>query len=71
MRNPDRWLPDDRDRPEGPDSRRSAVIGLLVIVGLLMGAFVLTQVLRGTSRLQDCALSGRSNCGISSQGRAP
>jgi hypothetical protein len=71
MRNPDRWLPDDRDRPREPESRRSAVLGLLVIVGLLMGAFVLTQVLRGMTRLQDCALSGRSNCAISTQGRAP
>ena len=71
MRNPDRWLPDDRDRPQEPESRRSAVIGLLVIMGLLLAAFVLTQILGGMTRLQDCALSGRSNCGDSSQGRAP
>ena len=71
MRNPDRWLPDEGDRPQEPESRRSAVIGLLIIVALLVGAFVLTQVLGGMTRLQDCALSGRSNCGISSQGRAP
>jgi hypothetical protein len=71
MRNPDRWLPDDQDRPQEPESRRAAVIGLLIIVGLLVGAFVLTRVLGGMTRLQDCALSGRSNCGISGQGGAP
>jgi hypothetical protein len=36
-----------------------------------VGAFVLTRVLGGMTRLQDCALSGRSNCGISGQGGAP
>jgi hypothetical protein len=71
MRNPDRWLPDEKEGPSEPASRRAAVIGLLVIVFLLVGAFALTHILGGMTRLQDCALSGRSNCSISTQGKAP
>jgi hypothetical protein len=70
MRNPDRWLPDDKQGPGEPASRRSAMIGLLVILCLLVGAFALTHILGGMTRLQDCALSGRSNCDISSEGTA-
>jgi len=34
----------------------------LVIVLLLIGGLVLAHVLGGMARLQDCALSDRSNC---------
>jgi hypothetical protein len=64
MRNPDRWLPDESDRPEAPNSRRGALIGLLIVLGLVVGGLALTQILGGLTRLQDCALSGRSNCGL-------
>ncbi len=61
MRNPQPWQPEDPDeRP--PDSRRGALIGLLVIILLVAGALYLTHVLDHHRRLQDCALSGRSNC---------
>jgi hypothetical protein len=71
VRNPDRWLPDEKEVPGEPASRRFAVIGLLVILFLLVGGFALTHILGGMTRLQDCALSGRSNCGVSTEGRAP
>jgi hypothetical protein len=45
-----------------PTTRRGAVIGLLMIVLLVLGGLALTHILGGMSRLQDCALSGRSNC---------
>jgi hypothetical protein len=45
-----------------PDSRRGALVGLVIILLLVAGGLVLTHVLRGMSQLQDCALSGRSNC---------
>lgn len=73
MRNPDRWLPREPEEPdvpelpreeesEPPGTRRGALVGLIVVVLLLAACLVLTHVLRGMSQLQDCALSGRSNC---------
>jgi hypothetical protein len=73
MRNPDRWLPREPEEPdvpeppreeerESPGTRRGALVGLIVVVLLLVGCLVLTHVLRGMSQLQDCVLSGRSNC---------
>ena len=43
-------------------TRYGALVGLIVVVLLVVGGLVLTQVLRSMSRVQDCALSGRSNC---------
>jgi hypothetical protein len=37
-------------------------MGLVIIVLLILGGFFLTHILGGMTRLQDCALSGRSNC---------
>lgn len=59
--------PDDegtpgRDEPEEPDRRRGALIGLLVALLLVLGGLALARVLHDTSRLQDCLMSGRSNC---------
>ncbi|HEY6452625.1 MAG TPA: hypothetical protein VIX87_08500 [Steroidobacteraceae bacterium] len=48
--------------PPGPDSRRGAVAGLLVIVLLVVGGLLLVHVLRRMSAIQDCAMSGRTNC---------
>ena len=64
MRNPDKWLPDEWSRPEAPPSRRPALIGLLIILCLVVGGLALTHVLGSMTRVQDCALSGRSNCGL-------
>jgi hypothetical protein len=62
MKNPDPWrLPDGEPEPL-PTTRRGAVIGLVMIVVLVLGGLALTHILGGMSRLQDCALSGRSNC---------
>lgn len=45
-----------------PDPRRRAVIGLLVIVVLVVGGLALVHALQNMSRIQDCAMSGRTNC---------
>jgi hypothetical protein len=45
-----------------PPSRRGAVIGLIVIVALVLGALLLVHALERMSEIQDCAMSGRSNC---------
>jgi hypothetical protein len=48
------------DQEEG--SRRGPMIALLVVVALVVGGIALTHVLSGVSKIQDCAMSGRSNC---------
>jgi hypothetical protein len=48
--------------PEMPNTRRGALVGLVLVLLLVVGGLWLTRVLRGMSQLQDCALSGRSNC---------
>jgi hypothetical protein len=72
MRNPDKWLPMEPDgtdgpadrggAPQEPNTRRGALVGLVLILLLVIGGLLLTRVLRGMSQVQDCALSGRSNC---------
>ncbi len=48
--------------PEVPDSRRGALIGFGLVVLLIVGGLVLAHVLRGTAQVQDCVMSGRTNC---------
>jgi uncharacterized iron-regulated membrane protein len=62
MKNPDPWQPPDREPDPTPTTRRAALIGLAMIVLLVLGGLLLTHILGGMTRLQDCALSGRSNC---------
>jgi hypothetical protein len=53
--------PEDNDDAQ-PDRRPAALIGLLIIVVLAIGAVLLVRELGRQSRLQDCLMSGRSNC---------
>ena len=74
MRNPDKWLPKEPDEPDvpplpggdgepdHPGTRRGALVGLIIVVLLVVGGLVLAHVLRSMAQVQDCALSGRSNC---------
>jgi hypothetical protein len=58
-------VPDGRGNEgqgEAPGTRRGALLGLAIILLLVIGGLVLTHVLRGMAQVQDCALSGRSNC---------
>jgi hypothetical protein len=58
-------LPRSTDEPENrraPDPRLPALIGLLVTVLLVLGGVLLIHVLGRASRLQDCVMSGRTNC---------
>jgi hypothetical protein len=49
-------------KPPQPDSRRGALIGLLVTVVLVVLGLILVKVLGHAGRLQDCVMSGRTNC---------
>lgn len=55
----DQLEPDD---PESRDPRRAAVLGLLLILVLVGGGLYLAHVLHGASQIQDCVMSGRTNC---------
>jgi hypothetical protein len=51
--------------PEGQDGGRSrapAVIGLVVVLALVVAGVFLFHALRAQSQLQDCLMSGRTNC---------
>lgn len=55
------------DDPEGsgeespPDRRRAAMV-LLVVLLLVIGGLALVRQLRDMASIQDCAMSGRTNC---------
>lgn len=49
------------DDPE-PDSRRPALIGLLVVFVLVVVAYFLVTALRKNGQMEDCLMSGRRNC---------
>lgn len=48
--------------PRVPDSRRGAVLGLIVALLLVIVGLLLVHVLGDSGRLQDCEMSGRTNC---------
>ena len=48
--------------PGPPDPRRGALLGLLVAVALVVLGLILVRVLGNAGRLQDCVMSGRTNC---------
>jgi hypothetical protein len=54
--------PERYEEPDPPGTRRGALVGLVLVLLLVAGGLLLTRVLRGMAQLQDCALSGRSNC---------
>jgi hypothetical protein len=57
--------PEPEQRPPSrppADSRRTALLGLLIALVLVVLGLVLVKVLGDAGRLQDCVLSGRTNC---------
>ena len=46
----------------GERSRAGAVIGLIVVLLLVVAAVYLVNALAQGSNLEDCLMSGRSNC---------
>ena len=48
--------------PGGGDRRRGAVLGMLVALALIVLGLILVRVLGNAGRLQDCVMSGRTNC---------
>ena len=50
------------DQDDHPPNRRGAMFALLAIVILVVLGFVVARYLHKAGRLQDCVMSGRSNC---------
>ena len=50
--------------PEGGDNRRGAVAGLVIALVLLAVGIWLARNLTAVSKMQDCLMSGRTNCNI-------
>ena len=49
-------------RDNGPDSRRPAVIGLIVVLLLVVAGYFVMMALQRNATLEDCLMSGRRNC---------
>ncbi|HEY3912519.1 MAG TPA: hypothetical protein VGM07_21920 [Stellaceae bacterium] len=52
--------PPDEQRDER--SRSPAVIGLIIVALLVVASVYLVHALRKESQLEDCLMSGRTNC---------
>ena len=55
-------VPSDPDRDEHTDRRSLGLIGLIVILALAILALVLVRELGRQSKVEDCLMSGRTNC---------
>ena len=53
---------ENQDNSVNPNRRRAALAGLIFVVVLVLAGLFLTHELRGVSQLQDCVMSGRTNC---------
>jgi hypothetical protein len=52
------------DPKEKGDSRRPAIAGLAIAVVLLVAGLWLAHELTAASKMQDCLMSGRTNCNV-------
>jgi hypothetical protein len=50
--------------PEQGGNRRGPILGLAVAVVLLLFGLWLAHELSATSKMQDCLMSGRTNCNV-------
>ncbi len=51
----------ERDE-ETDERRRAALIGLIIVLALAIAGVVLIRDLGAESKLEDCLMSGRTNC---------
>jgi hypothetical protein len=53
---------DDQSARRQSASRRQSLIALVVVVVLLVVGWLLTRELYSNQKIEDCVLSGRTNC---------
>jgi hypothetical protein len=56
-------MPPDPPTPDPPLSRGRALAALLVLLVLVGLGYLLSRHLAGVSRVEDCLMAGRRNCG--------
>ena len=52
----------DRDSGRGHTNRRASLVALGVVIVLFVIGWILTHELYSNSKIEDCVLSGRTNC---------
>jgi len=55
-------MSEPRDDGPEPDSRRGAVMGLVLVLVLVVAGYFLLGALKRNADLEDCLMSGRRNC---------
>lgn len=50
--------------PDQRDNRRGAIVGLAIAVAILALGLWLARELTASSKMQDCLMSGRTNCNV-------
>ena len=51
-------------RPSSADNRRGAIAGLIIAIVILGVGWWLARDLTSASKMQDCLMSGRTNCNV-------
>jgi hypothetical protein len=54
----------DENRPEQGENRRPAIAGLAIAAVLLVVGLWLAHALTAATKMQDCLMSGRTNCNV-------
>jgi hypothetical protein len=55
-------MSDNRNDDDGGGNRRGALIGLLITALIVVAGYWLMTSLRNQGKVEDCLMSGRSNC---------
>jgi len=55
-------MADNRDDEDGGISRRAALAGLIITLLIVVAGYYLTTALRDQGKVEDCLMSGRTNC---------
>ena len=50
--------------PQPGDNRRGAIVGLIIAAAILVVGLWLARNLTAASKMQDCLMSGRTNCNV-------
>ncbi|UPK23754.1 DUF2273 domain-containing protein [Bradyrhizobium sp. 195] len=56
--------PKSQQKPPSGDNRRGAIAGLIIAIMILGIGWWLARDLTAASKMQDCLMSGRSNCNV-------
>ena len=51
-------------KPQSGDNRRGAIAGLIIAIVILGVGWWLARDLTSASKMQDCLMSGRTNCNV-------